>query len=173
MRLSEHAAAAAEHSPSFTGSEDGAACPGALLWVADAGGFTDERDLVASTAVRSVYWSLLIRPRPAGFRRQQGVSTAWDYDKVALLTEAVGIHPPVAWLSSNLCEGPLHGRRRDQWGQPGRWAKKVRDQVDRAYTDLQTLGGNHAAQIPAVRALADATMPPPPATTAGRPPPAH
>ncbi|GAA3302435.1 hypothetical protein Dvina_51610 [Dactylosporangium vinaceum] len=37
LRLAEHAAAAAEHSLSFTESEDGAACPGALLWVADLG----------------------------------------------------------------------------------------------------------------------------------------
>jgi hypothetical protein len=125
------------------------------------GGFTDEHDLVASTAVRLVYWRLLTRPRPAGFRRQQGVSTAWDYDKVALLAEAVGVHPPVAWLASNLCEGPLHGRRRDQWGQPGRWAKKVRDQIDRACADLESLGGAYATHVPALRALADGTTPTP------------
>ncbi|MEV6932240.1 hypothetical protein AB0M46_48195 [Dactylosporangium sp. NPDC051485] len=126
-----------------------------------AGGFRDERDLVASTAVRTVYWNLLIRPRPAGFRRAQGVSTAWDYEKVALLAEAVGVHPPVVWLASNLCEGPLHGRRRDQWGRPGRWVKQVRDHVDRACADLQALGGAYAAQIPALRALAAGTTPAP------------
>ena len=37
LQLAEHAAAAAEHSPSYTESETGVACPGALLWVADAG----------------------------------------------------------------------------------------------------------------------------------------
>ncbi|GAA3449659.1 ATP-binding protein [Dactylosporangium matsuzakiense] len=126
-----------------------------------AGGFTGERDLVASTAVRAVYWQLLTQPRPAGFRRGQGVSTAWDYDKVALLAEAAGVHPPVVWLASNLCEGPLHGRRRDQWGKPGRWAKQVRDHIDRACTDLETLGGAYAAHIPALRALADGTTPAP------------
>ncbi|GAB3852356.1 hypothetical protein ACFPIJ_42150 [Dactylosporangium cerinum] len=126
-----------------------------------AGGFTDEHDMVTSTAVRPVYWSLLTRPRPAGFRRQQGVSTAWDYDKVALLAEAVGVHPPVAWLASNLCEGPLHGRRRDQWGQPGRWAKKVRDLITRACADLEAIGGAYAAHVPALRALADGTTPAP------------
>ncbi|GAA0902890.1 hypothetical protein [Virgisporangium aurantiacum] len=125
------------------------------------GGFTDENDLVASTAVRPVYWRLLTRPRPAGFRRQQGVSTAWDYDKVALLAEAVGVHPPVAWLASNLCEGPLHGRRRDRWGRPGRWVKNVRDHVDRACADLEALGGAYATHVPAVRALADGTTPAP------------
>ncbi|MFD0580840.1 hypothetical protein [Dactylosporangium darangshiense] len=126
-----------------------------------AGGFTDVHDLVASTAVRPVYWNLLTRPRPAGIRRQQGVSTAWDYDKVALLANAVGVHPPVVWLASNLCEGPLHGRRRDQWGQPGRWAKQVCDLVTRACTDLEHLGGAYAAQVPALRALADGTTPAP------------
>ena len=126
-----------------------------------AGGFTDEHDLVASTAVRTVYWNLLLRPRPAGFRRQQGVSTAWDYDKVALLADALGVHPPVMWLASNLCEGPLHGRPRDQWGQPGRWAKRVRDLVARACADLEHLGGAYAAQVPALRALADGTTPAP------------
>ena len=126
-----------------------------------AGGFTDVHDLVASTAVRPVYWNLLTRPRPAGFRRQQGVSTAWDYDKVALLAEAAGIHPPVVWLASNLCEGPLHGRRRDRWGQPGRWTKKVRDLVTRACTDLEHLGGAYAEHVPALRALADGMTPSP------------
>ncbi|MEV4511542.1 hypothetical protein AB0K00_21520 [Dactylosporangium sp. NPDC049525] len=126
-----------------------------------AGGFRDERDLVASTAVRTVYWNLLIRPKTAGFRRAQGVSTAWDYEKVALLAEAVGVHPPVVWLASNLCEGPLHGRRRDQWGQPGRWVKQVRDHVDRACADLQALGGAYAAQIPALQSLAAGTTPAP------------
>ncbi|MFG2042189.1 hypothetical protein [Dactylosporangium sp. NPDC048998] len=124
-------------------------------------GFTDEHDLVASTAVRPVYWHLLTRPRPAGFRRQQGVSTAWDYDKVALLAEAVGVHPPVVWLASNVCEGPLHGRRRDQWGKPGRWAKQVRDLVTRACIDLEHLGGAYAAHVPALRALADGSTPAP------------
>ena len=37
LRLAEHAAAAIEHSTSFTETEAGVACPGALLWVADAG----------------------------------------------------------------------------------------------------------------------------------------
>ncbi|GIJ65026.1 DUF3085 domain-containing protein [Virgisporangium aurantiacum] len=37
LRLAEHAAAATEHSTSFTETEAGVACPGALLWVADAG----------------------------------------------------------------------------------------------------------------------------------------
>lgn len=37
LRLAEHAAAAAEHALSFTEATAGAACPGALLWVADAG----------------------------------------------------------------------------------------------------------------------------------------
>src|SRR5262245_28353474 len=37
LRLAEHAAAAAEHRQSYTESDTGVACPGALLWVADAG----------------------------------------------------------------------------------------------------------------------------------------
>ncbi|MEV0133688.1 DUF3085 domain-containing protein [Dactylosporangium sp. NPDC050688] len=37
LRLAEHAAAAPEHSQSFTEHEDGITCPGALVWVADAG----------------------------------------------------------------------------------------------------------------------------------------
>ena len=104
---------------------------------------------------------MLTHPKPAGFRRQQGTSTAWDYDKVALLAEAVGVHPAVAWLGYNLCEGPLHGRRRERWGRPGPWAKKVRDLVRRACAELETLGGAYAAQVPALRALADGTTPAP------------
>jgi len=122
-------------------------------------GFTDENDMVASTAVRPLYWRMLTHPRPAGFRRQQGTSTAWDYDKVALLAEAVGVHPPVVWLGYNLCEGPLHGRRREQWGRPGPWAKKVRDLVMRACAELEHLGDAYAAHVPALRALADGTTP--------------
>jgi hypothetical protein len=124
-----------------------------------AGGFADENDMVASTAVRPVYWRMLTHPKPAGFRRQQGTSTAWDYEKVALLAEAVGVHPPVVWLGYNLCEGPLHGRQREQWGRPGRWAKKVRDLVLRACADLENLGGAYAAHVPDLRALADGTTP--------------
>ena len=76
-----------------------------------AGGFTDEEDLVASTGVHPDYWRTLTHPKVAGHRQQRG-GRAWDYDKVALLAKAAGVHPPVAWLGYHLCEGPLYGRTR-------------------------------------------------------------
>jgi hypothetical protein len=104
----------------------------------------------------------LTSPRPAGYRRKMGAGgRAWDYDKVALLASAVGVHPPVVWLGYNLCEGPLHGRQREQWGQPGPWAKRIRDLTLRACADLQTLGGAYAEQIPALRALVTGQTPAP------------
>lgn len=125
------------------------------------GGFTDEKDLVASTAVYPGYWRTLTRPRPVGWRPRQGGAGAWEYDKVALLAEAAGLHPPVVWLGYHLCEGAMHGRGRKDWGKPGRWAKRMRDAIDRACTDLEALGGGYAQQIPALRALADGTTPAP------------
>ncbi|MEV6932089.1 hypothetical protein AB0M46_47430 [Dactylosporangium sp. NPDC051485] len=122
------------------------------------GGFVDVKDMVASTAVHPEYWRMLTDPKPAGYRKSMG-GRAWDYDKVALLAETVGVHPPVVWLGYNLCEGPLHGRKREQWGRPGPWAKKARDLVERACTDLTLLGGGYAEQIPALRALAAGTTP--------------
>ncbi|MFI7543783.1 hypothetical protein [Actinoplanes sp. NPDC049599] len=122
-----------------------------------AGGFTSEKDLVASTAVFPGYWHTLTHPRVAGWRPSRGGVGAWDYDKVAVLAEAVGVHPPVVWLGYHLCEGAMHGRQRRHWGKPGRWAKSMRDAVDRACTDLAKLGGAYAQQIPALRALADGT----------------
>jgi len=124
-------------------------------------GFTDVKDLVASTAVHPDYWRTLTNPRAAGYRRVWG-GRAWDYDKVALLAEALGVHPPVVWLGYNLCEGPLHGRKREHWGRPGPWARKVRDLTLRACAELQALGGVYAEQIPALRALIDGQTPTPP-----------
>jgi hypothetical protein len=127
-----------------------------------AGGFADLKDLVASTAVHPEYWHTLTHPRPAGYRRRMGAGgRAWDYDKVALLAEAVGVHPPVVWLGYNLCEGSMHGRRREQWGRPGPWAKRIRELTLRACAELETLGGAYAEQIPALRALVDGRTPAP------------
>jgi hypothetical protein len=124
--------------------------PGAL---AD-GGFRDAKDLVASTGVHPDYWRTLTQPKVAGHRQQRG-GRAWDYDKNALLATAAGVHPPVVWLGYHLCEGPLHGRPRTKWGQPGRWAKKMRDAVERACIDLEKLGEPYAQHVPALRALAE------------------
>jgi hypothetical protein len=127
-----------------------------------AGGFATVNDLVAATAVHPEYWRTLTHPRPAGYRRTQGAGgRAWDYDKVGLLAEAVGVHPPVAWLGYNLCEGPLHGRRREQWGQPGPWAKRIRELTLRACDELTELGGGYAEQVPALHALVDGQTPAP------------
>jgi hypothetical protein len=127
-----------------------------------AGGFTTEKDLVASTAVHPEYWLTLTSPRPAGYRRTMGAGgRAWNYDKVALLAEAAGVHPPVVWLGYNLCEGSMHGRKREQWGRPGPWARQIRELTLRACTDLEALGGAYAAQISALRALANGDTPAP------------
>ena len=128
-----------------------------------AGGFATEQDLVASTAVHPEYWrTLTTSPRPAGYRRMMGAGgRAWNYDKVALLAEAAGVHPPVVWLGYNLCEGSMHGRRREQWGRPGQWAKQMRDLTLRACADLETLGGAYAEQIPALHALVNGHTPAP------------
>jgi hypothetical protein len=123
-------------------------------------GFRDEKDLVASTAVHPDYWRTLTKPKVAGHRQQRG-GRAWDYDKVALLATAAGLHAPVVWLGYHLCEGSMHGRDRKKWGEPGRWAKKVRDAVERACVDLEKLGGPYAEQVPALRALADGSTPAP------------
>jgi hypothetical protein len=125
------------------------------------GGFTDVKDLITATAVHPDYWRTLTNPRPAGFRRVWG-GRAWDYDKVALLAEAVGVHPPVVWLGYNLCEGPIHGRRREHWGRPGPWTKTMREATLHACADLQTLGGAYAEQIPALHALINGRTPIPP-----------
>ena len=124
------------------------------------GGFRDEQDLVASTAVHPDYWRTLRKPKVAGHRQQRG-GRAWDYDKVALLATAAGLHPPVVWLGYHLCEGSMHGRDRKKWGEPGRWAKKVRGAVERACSDLEKLGDPYAEQVPALRALADGSTPAP------------
>ena len=119
-----------------------------------AGGFTDEKDLVASTAVHPDYWRTLTHPKVAGHRQQRG-GRAWDYDKVALLARAAGVHPPAVWLGYHLCEGPIYNRARHHWTRPGRWTQKMRDATQRACADLQALGGAYAEQIPALRALLD------------------
>jgi len=124
-------------------------------------GFADVKELVASTAVHPDYWRTLVNPKTAGYRRVWG-ARAWDYDKVALLAEALGVHPPVVWLGYNLCEGPLHGRKREHWARPGPWAKKMRELTLRACTDLETLGGGYAEQVPALRALTTGQTPTPP-----------
>ncbi|MEU4217190.1 hypothetical protein [Actinoplanes sp. NPDC026623] len=118
------------------------------------GGFRNEKDLVASTGVHPDYWRTLRKPKVAGHRQRRG-GRAWDYDKVGLLAEAAGLHPPVVWLGYHLCEGSMHNRPRERWGQPGRWPKTMRDAMDRACTDLEKLGHPYAEQIPALRALAD------------------
>jgi hypothetical protein len=118
-----------------------------------AGGFSNAKDLVASTAVHYDYWHTLTHPRPVGFRQWGAGARAWDYDKVAVLAEAVGLYPPVVWLGYNLCEGPLHGRPRDQWGKPGPWKTRISTIVQRACADLEALGGPYAEQVPALGAL--------------------
>ena len=124
-------------------------------------GLADVKELVASTAVHPDYWRTLTNPRAAGYRRVWG-GRASDYDMVALLAEALGVHPPVVWLGYNLCEGPLHGRKREHWGRPGPWAKKMRDLTLRACADLEALGGAYAEQVPALRALISGQTPTPP-----------
>ncbi|MEV4708208.1 ATP-binding protein [Actinoplanes sp. NPDC049316] len=122
-----------------------------------AGGFTDEKDLVASTGVHPDYWRTLTRPKVAGHRQQRG-GRAWDYDKVALLAQAAGLHPPVVWLGYHLCEGPIYGRTRRRIQVPPAsvpWTKKMRDATLRACADLQAIGGAYAEQIPALHALID------------------
>ncbi len=133
-----------------------------LLHALTARGYASVKDLVASTAVHPEYWKTLTRPRPAGYRRAMGAGgRAWNYDKVALLAEAVGVHAAVVWLGYNLCEGAMHGRRRDLWGKPGPWAKQMRETTLRACTDLAALGGHYAAQIPALHALIAGDTPAP------------
>ena len=122
-----------------------------------ADGFTSERNLVASTAVHPSYWRTLTHPRVAGWRSSLGGGGAWDYDKVAVLADAVGVRPSVVWLGYHLCEGAMRGRQRRYWGKPGPWGKGMREAVERPCTDLEKLGGAYAQQIPALRALADGT----------------
>ena len=126
-----------------------------------AGGFTDAKDLVASTAVHPDVWRTLTHPRAAGFRASMGRGRAWNYDKTALIAEALGVHTPVVWLGYNLCEGAMLGRRRERWGQPGPWSKTMRDVTERACADLETLGGAYADQVPALRALLTGQTPAP------------
>ncbi|MEV0003498.1 hypothetical protein AB0H28_14590 [Micromonospora sp. NPDC050980] len=121
-----------------------------------ASGFRDAKDMVASTAVFPGYWRLLTNPRSIGYRPVRG-DQAGDYDNVALLAEAAGLHPPVVWLGYHLCEGPIRGRRRETWGRPGPWTAKTRAAITRACTDLTELGGVYADQVPAIQALADGT----------------
>jgi hypothetical protein len=122
-----------------------------------AGDFANAKELIASTAVTPGYWHTLTHPRVAGWRPRQGGYGPWDYDRVAVLAEAVGVHPPVVWLGYQLCEGPMHGRKRPQWGIPGRWGKGMRDNVERTCADLERLGGAYAQQIPALLALVAGT----------------
>ena len=126
-----------------------------------AGGFSDAKDLVDSTAVHPDFWRTLTHPRPAGYRGSMGRGRAWDYDKTALLAQAVGVHTPVVWLGYNLCEGSMLGRRREKWGDPGPWSKKMREVTERACTDLEKLGGAYAEHIPALRALLTGDTPAP------------
>ncbi|GAA4470900.1 ATP-binding protein [Phytohabitans houttuyneae] len=122
--------------------------------------FASEKDLVASTGVHPEVWRTLVKPRAAGYRRMWGAGgRAWDYDKVALLAEAVGVAAPVVWLGYNLCEGPIYGRQRQHWNRPGPWSKRMREATLRACADLQTLGGAYAAQVPALHALVDGRTP--------------
>ncbi|PZG13453.1 hypothetical protein C1I95_23660 [Micromonospora craterilacus] len=123
-------------------------------------GFADVKDMISSTAVHPDYWRTLTNPKTAGHRQVRG-GRAWDYDKVALLAEAVGVHPPVVWLGYHLCEGPMRGRRRKNWGQPGPWATAMREATVRACEDLAALGGAYAEQIPALRALMEGVTPTP------------
>lgn len=125
------------------------------------GGFADANELVDSTAVHRDFWHTLLNPKLLGFRASMGRGRAWDYDKAALLADAVGVHPPVVWLGYNLCEGPLYARTRQQRFAPGPWTKKMRDVTERACTDLQTLGGAYAAQVPALRDLLTGHTPAP------------
>jgi hypothetical protein len=125
------------------------------------GGFTDAKDLVASTAVHPDVWRTLTNPRAAGFRASMGRGRVWNYDKTALIAEALGVHTPVVWLGYNLCEGAMLGRRRERWGQPGQWSKPMREVTERACTDLQALGGAYAEQVPALRALLAGQTPAP------------
>jgi hypothetical protein len=124
------------------------------------GRFTSTKDMIASTAVGPTIWRTLTHPRAAGYRNSMGGGNAINYDKVALLAEAVGIHPPVVWLGYNLCEGPIYNRRKDP-GKPGRWSKPFRDAVLRACADLTTIGGAYAEQVPALLALANGETPAP------------
>ncbi|MBM2623414.1 hypothetical protein JIG36_48760 [Actinoplanes sp. LDG1-06] len=119
-----------------------------------ASGFADENDMVGSTAVHPDYWRTLTNPKVAGHRQQRG-GRAWDYDKVALLAEAVGVHPPVVWLAYHLCEGPIYGRPQRRWADGGPWTGQMRKATLRACADLQSLGGAYAEQIPALHALLD------------------
>ncbi|MET8147860.1 hypothetical protein ACIBSW_24900 [Actinoplanes sp. NPDC049668] len=125
-----------------------------------AGGFRTVKELVDSTAVFAGYWRTLTRPRPIGYRTARG-DQAGDYDKVALLAEATGLHPPVVWIAYQLCEGPIRGRQRQYWGRPGPWAARMREAVNQACSDLNKLGGLYAEQVPALQALADGTTPAP------------
>ena len=125
-----------------------------------AGGFRTAKELVDSTAVYPGYWNLLTNPRPLRNRSFRG-DQAGDYDRVALLAEATGMHPPVVWLGYHLCEGPIRGRSRQTWGRPGPWTARTRADIARACADLKKLGGPYAEQIPALQALADGTIPAP------------
>jgi hypothetical protein len=125
------------------------------------GGFNTVNALIGSTAVPFEYWRTLTRPKPAGFRRYSSGGQATNYERVTLIAEALGVHPPVVWLGYNLCEGAIHSRPREKWGQPGRWSKLMRTGVQRACTELLALGGNYATPVPALQALADGTAPAP------------
>jgi hypothetical protein len=119
------------------------------------GGFRDAKDLIASTAVTPEFWRTLTRPKVLGHSAR---GRTWDYDSIALLAAAAGVHPPVVWLGYHLCECPMLGPR-STWGQPGRWVLKARTAIDRACADLEKLGGVYAQHIPALRALADGQSP--------------
>jgi hypothetical protein len=122
-----------------------------------ASGFTTDKTLIAATAVPFEYWRTLTRPKPAGFRRYSSGGQATNYERVTLIAEALGVHPPVVWLGYNLCEGSIHSRKREKWGQPGRWSPLMRTHVQRACTELLVLGGDYAAHVPALQALAAGT----------------
>jgi hypothetical protein len=126
-----------------------------------AGGFSTVKALVASTAVPAEYWRTLTRPKPAGFRGWSSGGQATNYERVTLIAEALGVHPPVVWLGYNLCEGSIHSRKREKWGRPGRWSALMPTCVQRACTELQALGGDYATHVPALQALADGTTPAP------------
>ncbi|WP_430788154.1 hypothetical protein [Actinoplanes sp. G11-F43] len=124
------------------------------------GGFRGTSELMASTAVYPGYWRTLTNPRAVGHRSRRG-DQAGDYDKVAVLATALGLHPPVVWLGYHLCEGPIRGRRREGWGRAGAWTAKTRADVTHACTDLEKLGAPYADQIPPILALASGKTPAP------------
>ncbi|WP_127502289.1 hypothetical protein [Actinoplanes solisilvae] len=124
------------------------------------GTYRSAKDLLASAAVSYDIWRTLTK---SGRYCAWSGGHAWNYDKVALIAEALGLHPPVVWLGYNLCEGPLHGRLREKWGHPGPWGNRIRETTLRACADLTLLGGVYAEQTSALEALTSGQVPVTPA----------